>query len=421
MIKFIHAADIHLDSPLRGLSRYEGAPEDEIREATRRALENLVVLAIKTEVNFVLFSGDLYDGNWKDHNTGLFFAKQMSELRKADIKVFIISGNHDAQSVITKSLKLPENVFQFSTKHPETRHLNDIGVAIHGQGFPTKAVTSDLSSSYPPVVPDAFNIGLLHTSLTGREGHDNYAPCSAEGLVQRGYDYWALGHVHAQERIPADIPIWFSGNIQGRHIRETGAKGCLLVTVDDAEEVEVAFQELDVLRWIELHVDVSAARNPDDCIEGFREQLSNVLENSDGLFIATRVIFCGESEAHEAILSRPDSFLSDIRSVANDYGDGNVWIEKVMLSTLPVLTQSPSHFPEGPLGELTRVLDSLTIDEAALEEFTEELSPLLKKLPLELREGSDSLKLDKSETIKAILKQVRPMLLARLRGSEVVS
>ena len=156
MIKFIHASDIHLDSPLRGLSRYEGAPEEEIRQATRRALENLVVLAQEAEVNFVLFVGDLYDGNWKDHNTGLFFAKQMSELRKADIKVFIVSGNHDAQSVITKSLKLPENVFQFSTKHPETQHLDDIGVAIHGQGFPTKAVTSDLSSHYPPVIPDVW-------------------------------------------------------------------------------------------------------------------------------------------------------------------------------------------------------------------------------------------------------------------------
>ncbi|MFC1552554.1 exonuclease SbcCD subunit D [Candidatus Latescibacterota bacterium] len=418
MIKFIHAADIHLDSPLRGLSRYEGDPEEEIRQATRRALENLVVLAQEAEVNFVLIAGDLYDGNWKDHNTGLFFAKQMSELRKADIKVFIVSGNHDAQSVITKSLKLPENVFQFSTKHAETQHLDNISVAIHGQGFPTKSVTNDLSFNYPIKVPDAFNIGLLHTSMTGREGHDNYAPCSAEGLVKRGYDYWALGHVHTQEQISADIPIWFSGNIQGRHIRETGKKGCLLVTVDDAGGVDTEFQELDVLRWLELPIDASKAKNPDDCIEVFREQLLSVLEQNDGRSIAMRVIVSGESEAHEKIVSRQESFLSDIRSVANDYGDGTVWVEKVALSTRPVMTQPQPHSLEGPLGELTSILDSLPADEDALAVLMNEFAPLLKKLPHELSEGPDSLQLNTSEKITAILKQVRPMLFTRLRGSD---
>ena len=109
-MKFIHAAYVHLDSPLRGLERYEGAPVDEIRGATRRALENLFELAIDREVDFVLIAGDLYDGDWKDHNTGLFFVKQAARLHEASIPIYMISGNHDAANRMTRSLRMPDNV-----------------------------------------------------------------------------------------------------------------------------------------------------------------------------------------------------------------------------------------------------------------------------------------------------------------------
>src|SRR6202011_3159455 len=135
MFKFLHAADIHLDSPLKGLERYEGAPVEQIRKATRRALENLVQLAVMEKVDFVLIAGDLYDGDWKDYNTGLFFLAQMARLRSAEIKVFILSGNHDAANQLTKHLRPPENVRFLSDRKPETVRLDEIGVAIHGQGF----------------------------------------------------------------------------------------------------------------------------------------------------------------------------------------------------------------------------------------------------------------------------------------------
>ena len=109
MFKFIHAADIHLDSPLRGLDKYEGAPVESIRGATRRAFANLVSLSISEHVDFVILAGDIYDGDWKDYNTGLFFVKELSRLEEAGIPVVLLYGNHDAQSRITKSLTLPEN------------------------------------------------------------------------------------------------------------------------------------------------------------------------------------------------------------------------------------------------------------------------------------------------------------------------
>ena len=135
MWKFIHAADIHLDSPLHGLERYEGAPVQEIRNATRRAFDNLIELAVVEDVAFILLSGDLYDGDWKDYNTGLYFVERMGRLREAGIRVFMVAGNHDAASQISKHLRLPDNVTLFSTKNPEQVILDDLNVALYGPGF----------------------------------------------------------------------------------------------------------------------------------------------------------------------------------------------------------------------------------------------------------------------------------------------
>ena len=238
-MKFVHAADIHLDSPLRGLERYEGAPIEAVRSATRDALANLVQTAIDESVDLVLIAGDLYDGDWKDYNTGLFLVAQLRRLHEAGIRVLLISGNHDAASRITRALRLPESVTVFATSRPETVVLGDLEVAVHGQGYASQAVTCDLSVDYPEPVPGCFNIGLLHTSADGREGHEPYAPCTVPSLVARGYDYWALGHVHRREVLHRDPWIVFPGNLQGRHVRETGAKGATLVTVEDRRVVSV--------------------------------------------------------------------------------------------------------------------------------------------------------------------------------------
>lgn len=213
--KFIHSADIHLDSPLRGLERYEGAPIEYARKASRAAFVNLVNLCLQEEVDFVLIVGDLYDGDWRDYNTGLFFTWQVSRLNDAGIKVVFVRGNHDAASQITKSLRMPENVIELSTERPETIIFDELGVAIHGQGFATRNVTEDLTLKYPQPIREFFNIGLLHTSVDGRQGHDPYAPCNLKDLIAKGYDYWALGHVHTREILHDKGPwVVFPGNVQ---------------------------------------------------------------------------------------------------------------------------------------------------------------------------------------------------------------
>src|SRR5262245_40516490 len=244
-----------------------------MRGATRRALVNLVDLCLNEGAAFVLLAGDLYDGNWKDYSTGLCFAAQMSRLREAGIQVYLVRGNHDAQSQITRSLRLPENVRELRVKKPETVVDERLGIAVHGQGFATKAVTDDLASRYPDRVEGFFNVGLLHTCATGREGHESYAPASLETMRSKGYDYWALGHVHTREVLPEAPWIVFPGNLRGRHARETGPKGATLVRVERGRVETAEHRPLDVVRWSADRVDVSDAASPTDVVDLVRAHL----------------------------------------------------------------------------------------------------------------------------------------------------
>lgn len=200
-MKLIHAADIHLDSPMRGLARYDGAPIEQLRLATRTALANLVDLAIEEAADALLIAGDLFDGDWLDYGTGAHFAREMNRLRDAAIPVIAVAGNHDAASRITKVLRMPDNFRMLSTKEAETAVYEDLGLAVHGQGFATPAVLDDLSAGYPAPLAGYTNVGLLHTSADGRPGHQPYAPCRPERLAERGYAYWAL-----EARPPARDP-----------------------------------------------------------------------------------------------------------------------------------------------------------------------------------------------------------------------
>ena len=222
---------MHLDSPLRGLEANPDAPADRIRSATRRALVNLVDYVLREKLDFVVAAGDLYDGEWQDWRTGQFLVTQIARLSAAGIPFVAIRGNHDAESVITRRLRMPhETAHLLGTRRPETIRLSNVPVSIHGQSFATRAVTANLRrTTRRPIRP--FQYGIVAYLADGRDGHDPYAACSIEDLRGRGYDYWALGHVHKREIVSQDPWIVFPGNLQGRHINEDGPKGATLVTV----------------------------------------------------------------------------------------------------------------------------------------------------------------------------------------------
>jgi DNA repair exonuclease SbcCD nuclease subunit len=336
-MRFLHAADIHLDSPLAGLQARADLPEGVLRNATRRAFSNMIDLAIAEDVAFVILAGDIYDGDWKDFSTGLFFA---AEMRRLGRPCFLLRGNHDAQSVITRSLPIPENVREFSTRTCQTYDLPDLGVAVHGHSFPNRAVPEDLSSAYPAPRMGLLNIGVLHTSAEDPGEHATYAPCRVADLRLKGYDYWALGHIHARQELSQRPWIVFPGNLQGRHAKEVGAKGCTLVTVEDRQVVAVEHHEVDVLRWVALHVDAADATLPllSERIEG---AVMQALAEANGRPLLARLTLTGATVLHAALLEDTERLAAECRAVALGAG-GSLWIEAVRVRTRP-LAQSQTE------------------------------------------------------------------------------
>lgn len=417
-MKFIHAADIHLDSALHGLERYEGAPVEEIRIATRRAFDNLIELAIDEQVAFVLLVGDLYDGDWKDYNTGLYFVERMGRLRDAGIRVFIVAGNHDAASQITKHLRLPDNVTLFSTRKPERVVLDDLGVSICGRGFATRAVRDDISQDYPQGDPQLLNIGLLHTCLDGKPGHEPYAPCTIDGLRSKGYQYWALGHVHKREEVSQDPWIVFPGNIQGRHIREIGPKGCTLVTVDGGEIVEVVHRDLDVMRWSICELDVSAKETVDDIYEQVREGLQLALETADGRPVAVRLVLSGACSAHLKLHADRERWIQEYRALATGLGGAGIWLEKISIKTKPAISSDEALERDDALSGLLRAIHDIELDSSVLDELSDEISVLRQRLPSELLAGDDPLDPTNPDFLKETLEDIKELLVNRLLSTE---
>lgn len=388
MIRFIHAADAHIDSPLRGLEAHEGAPVDVLRGATRRAFENLIQLAIDENIDFMVLAGDLYDGDWKDYSTGLFFRGQMARLRDKNIAVYLIAGNHDAASVISKKLSLPENVHVFSTRTTESVSIIGHPVVIHGRGFPNRMVPENLVLDFPDAEPNAFNIGLLHTSLTGRAGHDTYAPCSEMDLIQKGYNYWALGHIHQPEVISQDPWIVYAGNCQGRDARETGPRGCRLVTVNDTLEVEnVKWHDLDVVRWQILDIDLTGAMEEFEAMSRVTQSMSRAVSDAEGRLVAARIVFTGSTPLHGSLHREMNRWHAELIGRAQDQGDESIWIERIKVLTTPVYDLAQLAKRDSLTKIVLEILEQASIEP---ENLPNGIKEMLDILPPEIRRDVES-------------------------------
>lgn len=408
MFRFIHAADPHLDSPLQGLEAHDGAPAELLRGATRRAFGNLVQLAINEDVDFVVIAGDIYDGDWKDYSTGLFFRGQMVRLCDKGIPVYLIAGNHDAASVISKKLSLPANVHVFSTRTVESKDVPGHLVVIHGRGFPNRAVPENLVKDYPAAVPGKFNVGLLHTSLTGRPGHDTYSPCSEADLREKGYGYWALGHIHQPEVVSKDPWIVFAGNCQGRHARETGPRGCMLVTVDDSFSVQADWQILDVVRWEELTVDLSGVENDSEALRRVGEAMDNAVTAAEGRMVAARIVVTGATPLHGSLHRDPQHWRAQLLAKAQDQGADAIWIERIKISTTPVYDVAQLVERDA----LTRiVVESLDQAHSELRTLPAEIVEMLEVLPLEVRKEVEA---EWGGDQQGVLSDVRAIILEAL-------
>ncbi len=403
MTLFIHAADVHLDSPLRGLSRYAGAPVEAVRGASRRALENLVDYVIDQGAPLLLIAGDLYDGDWKDFQTGLFIVQQLRRLQKHDVRVGLVRGNHDAENAMTKDLPLPENVHVFGSLQPETWIIEDLNMAVHGQSFRDKEEPRNLAADFPEPVPGRVNVGLLHAMAAGTgTNHQRYAPCSATDLAAKGYEYWALGHVHERQVINENPAAVYAGCLQARHIREPGAKGCVRVEVSP-RRCSHEFVDMDVMRWAVVEADVSGAETLEQAASIFLDTLQNVLPGYGGRILGARAVLSGRCLAHSRLTSEHEALASQIRAMSSTLDD--VWVEKVEVRTRPNTSLEDLAQSSGPLGELLQYLNELAND----PEVFAALQPDFTDLKAKMAQAGVSLP---HEATKDQLQKVRDVVLS---------
>jgi exonuclease SbcD len=330
MFRFIHTADLHLDAPLKSLALKDEELSELVGNATRRALERIVDLCLEEKVDALLIAGDLYDGDMRSMKTAAFLVSEMERLHAADINVFMIRGNHDAESVLTRELEFPSNVHVFSG-HGGTVELPERGVAVHGVSFSRPQAPESLLPKYKPPVPGLFNIGLLHTSLAGAAGHDTYSPCSVSDLQAHGFDYWALGHVHARQ-VHTEAPhVVMPGMPQGRDIGEAGPKSVTLATVQDG----IVSLEERVTSEVEFAREAVALDGIDDWRDAL-EAIDAVLDSaamSMSRHSVLRLELSGQTPLAWRLRRDSDLLLEQVSNRAR--GKGSVWIDKIVHSQEP--------------------------------------------------------------------------------------
>ena len=418
-MRFIHAADIHLDSPLRGLEAYPGAPVERLRVATRQAFDRVVELCLEERVDFLVIAGDLFDTEVKDFNAALAVAEQLRKLDQEKSPVYLILGNHDSREEMFRHVPWPANVTLFDHKRPQTVRHPTLPVALHGMSYPKREVTENLVPNYPEPVAGCFNIGLLHTNAGGNSSHAAYAPCSVEELATKGYDYWALGHVHEFEVLHEQPHVVYSGNTQGRHAREVGRKGCLLVTVEEQGRgvLEVEFRETAIVRWFRETIALQSDDDEEALLSATRKRLLQIVATASGRLAAVRLEFTGRCAVHEQLAkdASRQQLIANLRALAPDLGI-DVWIEKVKFHTQSPLNLDALRERQDLIGQLLRDIGSLAADPQALVALPE-TKDLATKVAAELTQdgdGEDKFDLDDSARHVEWLRDAETLLLSHL-------
>ncbi len=252
-VKFLHTADLHLDSPMVGLRHLPKAIFHRLQESTFKALKNITDAAIKHEVDFVLISGDLYDGEDRSIRAQAVLRNEMNRLAEKGIKVYAIHGNHDHLGGNSIQLEFPENVYFFKDQLEIAAFRKNDGTLVHLYGFsyPKRHVTERWIDKYERSDGADFHIGLLHGHFEGASDHGKYAPFRLSELLDKGYDYWALGHIHKRTLLSQQPHVVYPGNPQGRHRKELGDKGAYIVTLTETSSDIMFFETADVI-WEDM-------------------------------------------------------------------------------------------------------------------------------------------------------------------------
>ncbi|MBC8288603.1 MAG: DNA repair exonuclease [Nitrospinae bacterium] len=348
--RFIHCSDLHIDSPFKGLASQVPSLTERLRESTFRSFHNIVKLAVEEQVDAVLIAGDIFDGADRSLQAQLKFRRGLLELSQKGIPSFIVHGNHDPSNSWSHTLDWPESTTIFPGNKVERVPVIREGKTlawIYGISYPQKEVNENLALKFKKDQNEGFSVGLLHANVGQHSGHENYAPCSLQDLISRNFDYWALGHVHEFKVLRENNPcIVYSGNTQARHLKETGPKGCCLVTLNSGAPANIRFMPTDVVSYRSAKVDVSGASSINEVLRAIQLQVEELAKESlirEGL--VARLVLTGRTLVHKE-LQNPGATIALAEEVHTFFEGHSPWV-LVDLSTQTAGTYDINSLKEG--------------------------------------------------------------------------
>ncbi len=416
--RFIHTADVHLDSPLKSLALRNADLGALIGAATRAAFSRTVDLAIEEDVDALLIAGDLYDGSQTSMKTAVFLATELARLDEKGIRTFLIRGNHDAMSRITRELTLPESVKTFSGRAEAVNVEADapFEVAIHGISFSNPHAPESLLDKFRPAVPGAVNIAMLHTSLGGAPGHDPYAPCQPGELDALGFDYWALGHIHQRSVQGAKGSIVMPGIPQGRDIGEAGAGTVSLVTIADDRTLIIEPRVTAIAQFERVSLDLTGLNDWPAAIDAMGSALRNARREAECDHLVARLEISGETPLSWRLRRDADLLLGEAEAQAASIG--KTWIDKIANTAPPPASLDPANAEEtgAPVHELRSLILDEVMQSPGYREALSELSrDLMSQLPGEVRAAFGEDEAENEATLAALAREGADDILARLQ------
>ena len=321
-IRFIHAADLHLDSPFIGLHTLPQPILQRIRQSTFQAFQTLIDQAIKHNIDFLLIAGDLFDGE----NRSLFAQAKLREgfqrLEEKNIQVYIIHGNHDPIQNNTRTFQYPDNVHIFSTTVQAKPFIkNGQHIAnIYGFSYPTKHVTNNMTSFYKKANENVpYHIGMLHGNLDGKSDHEPYAPFTVNELLEKEFQYWALGHIHKRQTLHEHPFIVYPGNTQGRHKKEQGEKGIYLVEMEQEKE-SISFIQTSNVMWDTVTFNITNISSMDQLVEKLKKCVEELRCNGKGILASLELV--GQNQLHHEL--QDSSVINDLLYLLNENEESKI-------------------------------------------------------------------------------------------------
>ncbi|MEX1191281.1 MAG: DNA repair exonuclease [Brumimicrobium sp.] len=367
--KFIHAADLHIESPYKGISHLNQELGRALVNYGIQAYEKLIETCIDEKIDFLLIAGDSFDSDAGSLSAQYRFVKGLEVLKKANISVFIICGNHDPLNNWSSHLTFPDNVtlFEGETVQQHTVFKEKSAVAeIYGVSYSKKEEFRNLAEQYERNDRAEFAIGLLHGTMAGRETKTPYCPFDMDSLRASNMDYWALGHIHKREVVSDNNPmVVYPGNIQGRHFNETGEKGCSLVYVEEGAVKNHDFISLSNVVFDYKTIDVTNLESLSAFFNAV-EDLKNELLKSDQSHLL-RIQLKGKTPLHQVFSRRAqiEELISDFNN-ENSYQNSFVFIDKIINLTKPVIDLEERKKSNDFIGDLIARFDDYAKDPKAM-------------------------------------------------------